>query len=328
MVFSKKISQSIYVLKFFAVLSIISAHCNSVASDHSAADIFASRFIGSFGCVGVGIFLLIAGFLMHGTTRNFKDFFISKIKSIIIPWAFCGTLVYLYVHLRKGGLGIFSLLKWLAGVDTYLYYLSVLFVLYFACYFVRRKKIVLFIFAFISVLSNIATSLGFLDFLNHYLNPLNFLFFFVMGILMAEYNAFEKLLAFSKKALPVAIPLYIVILLVLDCFEIKVGYFILPYIPIEALAIVCAFGLSDVMASNPPKIVTEIGGLSYSIYLLHMPVAGVIAAVFGMVDSWGVITLLRPITVLAITYFAIKLVTMLANKFKPMKFLNTLIGAR
>lgn len=325
---SKNVSQSIYIMKFVAVLSIISAHCSSVNQEHSFADVFVGRVISSFGSVGVGVFLLIAGFLMHGTTRNFKDFFVSKIKSIIIPWVFCGTLVYFYVYLRKGGLGIVSLLKWLLGIDTYLYYLTVLFCLYLLCYFVRRNKTVLFAYAFISILSNIATGLSMLEFLNSYLNPFNFLLFFVIGILIAEYNIFEKLLEFSKKILVISLPVYLITLMVLAYFEIKVSYFILYFIPIEITAILCVFGMSNAICNKPPKFFAEIGELSYSIYLLHMPFAGVIAAVFGLVDLGGVLTFLRPMVVLLITYFVIKIVVVVTTKIPRLKFFNTLIGMR
>lgn len=323
---SKRVSQSIYTLKALAVLSIICAHCNSVSDQHSAADIFAGRILGSFGSAGVGMFLLLAGFLMHGTKRTFKSFAKSKLTSLAIPWAFCGTLVYLYVHLRKGGIGPLGLAKWLIGMDTFLYYLTVLTVLYLLCFFVRHKKWVLYIYAVVSLISNLLTGLGLLDFLNHHLNPLNFLLFFVAGMLIGEYNAFEKVLDFCKKILPISLIVYNGALIVLTVFEIKVSYFVLFFIPVEILAILCMLGFSTIL-QNRSKIITNIGKLSFSIYLLHMPFAGIAAKLFGMIDFFG-LTLLRPLVVLAVTYLFIVIVGFVAEKLRLKKVAETLMGMR
>lgn len=322
-----KSSQSIHVIRAFSILSVICAHCHSVDPGYSFSNIFAASALRSFGSVGVGVFLLLAGFLFNKSQRNAKSFFSSKVKSIVLPWMFSGTLVYLYVYLRKGGLSILSLIKYLLGVDTYLYYLVVLFALYALCFFVRHNKFVLYGYLGISIISNLLTGLGYLDMLNSYLNPLNFMFLFVIGILIGEYNLFDKLLSFSKKSLVITVPFYLAVILWLAYNGIIVSYAWIFYLPIELFAILCVFGVAAAL-ENAPHWLADLGKKSFSIYLFHMPLAGIVASIFDRVDFWG-LTVLRSVIVLAITYSAVKIIEVIIAKKMPRKdFLYALMGMR
>ncbi len=323
----KRISDNIYKAKFFAIISVICAHCCSVSNEHSVADVFTSRILNSIGTVGVGVFMLISGYLLYNTKRNFKNFFISKIKGIIIPWIFCGSIVYFYVKLRKGGIDFLGWIKWILGVDTYLYYLTVLFLLYLLCYFVRKNSTAKYVLMFMSVLSNIFTSFGNITFISPYLNPLNFLFFFVLGLICAEKNLIERVFDFSKKMFPYTTIVYFLTISVLAYFEINVTYFKIFYLPLEVLAIISVLGISDVLNVSYRFKIFDIGKLSFSIYLLHMPVAGIVANIFGRLDFF-VLTLIRPIVVLVITYIAIKVLSKLSHKTVFENAVNTLIGTR
>lgn len=324
---TSKSSQNIHCIRAIAIFSVICAHCNAVNPEYSFLNIFAASALRSFGSVGVGIFLVLAGFLFNKSQRNAKSFFVSKVTSIIIPWMFSGTLVYLYVYLRKGGLSVLGLIKYLLGVETYLYYLVVLFALYALCFFVRHNTIVLYGYLGISVVSNLLTGLGYLERLNHYLNPLNFMIFFVIGILLGEYNLFEKLLSFAKKGLVLTVPSYLAIVLLLAYNGIIVNYFWIFFLPIELLAILCVFGVAAAL-ENAPLWLADLGKTSFAIYLFHMPFAGIIANIFNRIDFWG-LTVSRSIIVLAITYLAIKIIYVLIAKKMPCKnLLYTLMGLR
>lgn len=327
MLMDERISENIYKVKFFAIISVICAHCCSVNIEHSFLDIYVSRILDSIGSVGVGAFMLVSGYLFHGTKKNFWDFFTSKIKSIIIPWVFCGTIVYFYVYLRKGGIGLFSLVKWILGVDTYLYFLTVLFVIYFLCYFIRKNKFAIYSLLVISIFSNVLTAVGGLDFISSYLNPFNFLIFFLLGLICAEYDFFDKLFCFSKKFLPYTLTAYFVLLLVLSYFNINVGYFKIFFIPVEILALLCLLGVSDLFSGNYSKRAIDIGKMSFAIYLLHMPFAGVVAKLCGKIDFF-LLTLSRPIIVLILTYLSIKCVLKLFKNSLFEKTINILIGTR
>ena len=324
---NRRVSENIYKVKFFAILSVICAHCSSVSANHSFMDNFVSYVLDSIGSVGVGIFLFISGYLFYDTRRTFKDFFTSKLKTIVIPWLFCGTAVYLYVKFRKGGLGITSWIKWISGVDTYLYYLTVLFMLYLLCYFIRKNKIAKYMIILFSVISNIFTSFGIFGVVSPYLNPFNFSFFFVLGLICSENNLIETVFDFSKKICVYTSLLYLIVVIILAYFDVCVTYFNYFYILIELLAIISAMGLSDLISVRRENAICDIGKLSFSIYLLHMPIAGIIANIFGRIDFF-ILTLIRPIIVLVITYMAIKLVLKVVQKTPFKSVVNILIGTR
>ncbi|MBR6509597.1 MAG: acyltransferase [Clostridia bacterium] len=323
----KRISDNIYKLKFFAIISVICAHCCTVSATHSVAEIFTSTVLNSIGAVGVGIFMFISGYLFYNTKRDFKNFFASKLKTIVIPWVFCGSLVYFYVKLRKGGISVLDWIKWILGVDTYLYYLTVLFLLYLMCYFIRKNAIARYLVLVLSVISNILTAFGVIAFITPYLNPFNFSFFFILGLICAENNLLDKVFDYSRKICVYTTAMFIVIVIILAYFKINLTYFKLFYIPVELLAIVSALGIADFKGLRFENLLCDIGKLSFSIYLLHMPIAGIVANIFGRIDLF-VLTLIRPIIVLIITYIGVKVLLMILKKTPFNNIINILIGTR
>ena len=321
----QKTSNAVYIAKAFAVLSIVSAHCAYVSENSCRLNLFASRLLNSFGSIGVGIFLLFAGYFMSGTKLNIREFFLKKAKSLAVPWLFCGTLVYFYVYLRSGGISIKSWILWVLGDQTYLYYMTVLCLLYFICFFFRKNRIVLFAFIFVSVISNVLTALGLLDGINPYLNPFNFLVYFCIGLLIANYGFLEKFFSFSKKYLLLFISAFVLLFLITAYLEIGISYFKLYFIPVEVLAFLTVSGIAYKFSNN--ELLRNIGKASFAIYMLHMPIAGITANIFGKVDFF-LLTLLRPFIVLITVYAAIKLLTFVVKNRKASGFIYTLIGMR
>ena len=321
----QRTSNAIYAAKSFAVLSIISAHCAYVSPNFSKSNLFCSRLLNSFGSFGVGIFLFFAGFFMFLTKSAPKDFFLKKLKTLLLPWLFCGTLVYLYVYIRKGGYGIKSWCLWILGYNTYLYYMSVLFLLYIMCFFFRKNGIVCYLFIAISLASNILTTVGRLNEIQPYLNPFNFLIYFSAGLLVARHNMLEKIFTVSKKYLWLSASLLGFILLLTSYFKIEISYFKYYFLPIEFVAFFAFCGISYHLSNLGFFI--NIGKASFAVYLLHMPIAGITANLFGKIDFF-LLTLIRPFVVLIIVYSAIKLLPLIFKNNKALSFIYTLIGMR
>ena len=124
-------SRYIYILKSVTIFSVVCAHLGTVPVDASTinmafADIL--RYLGTWGVLG---FFVVSGFLFAGNTKSFKDFWKTKAISVIIPWVFCYTLLYLYVTIRKGGFSIIGLLEFIIGYQSSSYYLTILMLFYF-----------------------------------------------------------------------------------------------------------------------------------------------------------------------------------------------------
>lgn len=173
-------SKIIYILKAFAIFSIVCAHCSSIPEGFSSANMIASSLVSSVGALGVSVFFLLAGYFFGRNKRSFWEFFKNKIFTLFIPWLFCGIVVYLYVYLRKGGLSVTGLLQWLLGNGSYLYYMTVLTACYLIYFCFIKAKWFLYLTAIVSVISNILTSLNLYAAIgipvNPYLNILNWVF--------------------------------------------------------------------------------------------------------------------------------------------------------
>lgn len=323
---NSNVNEKIYTLKFFAIFSVVCAHSCSVSSEHSFYDVMISRILESIGSVGVGVFMFVAGLFFYNSKKNFFDFFLTKIKTLIIPWVFSGSVVYLYVKLRKGRVDFFSYVKWILGVDTYLYFMTVLLFIYLLCFFVRKNKAINLFLIIVSIISNILTSFGFFDFVSPYLNPFNFLFLFVMGLLCAEYDFLRKMVSINKKFYLCGLFFYLIVISVLALNGIIVTYFKWFFILIEITVLFCLCGISNVI-NNCNKHVVDIGKLSFSVYLLHMPLAGIVSNLLGKIDLF-LITMLRPVLVLFITYVSIKFLLFISKKLSFERWVSLLIGVR
>jgi fucose 4-O-acetylase-like acetyltransferase len=93
---------SLSIIRAIGVFSIVCAHTTSVPDTATSVSRFVSRFFLSTGQLGVGIFFVIAGYLFAVKNHsNLGEFLHRKIQTLIIPWSFCSTLVYLFVAVRK-----------------------------------------------------------------------------------------------------------------------------------------------------------------------------------------------------------------------------------
>ncbi len=138
---SKHKENIFYYLKAFAILSVICAHITPITENASHTSIIISRFYDYFGCLGVGIFFILSGYFFYNNKHSFKEFWKLKLRNIGIPWIFIGTIVYVSVFYFKGSLSISKYFQFLIGYGSYLYYLTVLFLLY-LFFFHKNSKIV------------------------------------------------------------------------------------------------------------------------------------------------------------------------------------------
>ena len=69
--------QYIYVIKIFAIISIVSAHLTSIPDNSNKYNIISSFILQNIGNIGVPIFYLISGYLFF---YNKHDLRISLIK--------------------------------------------------------------------------------------------------------------------------------------------------------------------------------------------------------------------------------------------------------
>lgn len=316
----------IYALKTYAIISIVSAHCAIVFESTNQLNELFSWLLRQIGSIGVGIFFIISGYLFYKNKYSFKKFFKRKINTFLVPWIVTGTIVYLYVVLRKGGIGFDSWFNFLLGNGSYLYYLTVLTFFYVLFFYIPKKKVIIISIIAVSCVSILLTAMGHINGISPYLNPLNFIGYFSVGLAISKNNALMKMAHLCSKHIFLLLVLYIGLLILIKLNNITSGYVGYATIIMQPIAVSLVFALAMMKFMYNKKIL-NLGIYSFSIYLLHMPVAGIVTFIFNKYDLWP-LTLARPLIIIAITLGFIYLYKVIGSKLKVDNYSNCFIGIR
>ena len=321
-------SNTIWKAKAIAIIFTICAHCNTIPENSSFLAKAASCFLASLGSLGVPVFLFFSGYLFSykSITKCAK----TKIRTLIVPWITCGSLVYLYVYLRKGQMSFLSYFKWLLGIDTYLWYLSVSVVLILigecVCWISNRTKIsaqcIGLICISLSVIILLMESVELLA-LHPYLNIFRWQWIFAFGMI-----ARQKYLIKYLPATYIPFVLGIIVLLLLALTGYAFSYWS-RYWAAAAVVVVISVIMMCKYCKDSSILLMDIGKKSFTIYLLHMPVAGITVNILNRVyDTIGIMTLLRPVVVLTVTYIFLKIIEVAIRKCKIGPIVRCVLGIR
>ena len=317
----KKRNNMFYYLKAFAIFSVICAHITPLKENASSASVFISQFYDYFGCLGVGIFFVLSGYFFHNNKQNFKEFWKSKLKKIAIPWLFIGTIVYVSVFYFQHSLSIYNYFKFLIGYGSYLYYLTVLFFMY-LLFFNKNAKIIVG-GVLLSVISNILTIIYYNQIANFaYINAFNWMIYFIIGMSLNKYNLFPKI----KKQVNLPYITIIVIIILHILTGKHLFYFsCFGFITILLSFFILASKFYETKIEN--KMLLFIGNYSFPIYLIHMPIAGVITRICNLFSNCFFV-LIRPFVTLIITILFIKIYIIIIKKLKFPTGFYTLLGLK
>jgi peptidoglycan/LPS O-acetylase OafA/YrhL len=128
------------------------------------------------------------------------------------------------------------------------------------------------------------------------------------------------------KWLPLSGFLYALILTIYLVNGVYITYW--KYAPLlsEAIAIAMVFGLAAWCSKRQKKgWLLYFGKLSFPVYLLHTPIAGIISNLCNRYELY-VLTFLRPMIVIGITLIVIEVIIFLGKKLKVGKIVNYMIG--
>ncbi|HEY9278153.1 MAG TPA: acyltransferase [Methylotenera sp.] len=318
--------QFIYSLKAFAILSVICAHTASVSKLDSFSNVIAGKILNSLGSIGVVVFFIIAGFLFANSNYSLINFFKKRVITILIPWVATGTIVYCYVAIRKNGINLIDWLYFITGNKSYLYFLPMLLACYLISFLINKSLIKLILIVIFSLLCILLTTNNLLTQINPYMNPFNWFFYFGIGYLLFIFNKLYVLVDFAKRNFFL---LGIIFILCLFAFSIhrNIGYWTREYLFFEFISVNCIFAICSLPSIYESKLINIIGKESFSIYLIHMPFAGVVAYLLSFVD-FAPVTLIRPFLVLFLSLAAIYVFKLISKKLKMDSFLPILIGSR
>lgn len=140
-----------------------------------------------------------------------------------------------------------------------------------------------------------------------------------------EVDLLDKLLELTRRLKYVIIIVWIILIVVAVNFNIMIGYWHHSYLVFEMIS----FGLVLYLSVVFQKIlwITEVGRQSFAIYLIHMPFAGVVNALFA---QFGIEELLvfKPIIVIGVVMFCIMILKYIGTKVKIAGKIIPCIGVR
>jgi fucose 4-O-acetylase-like acetyltransferase len=313
----ESVSKSAFLLKAMAIFCVICAHCPYDTQS------FLSCILNNLGVIGVPIFFFVAGFFYHAKKYSAKDLLTKKLKTLLLPWIICGLIVYLYVALRKGG-DILAMINFVIGNGSYLYYMTILFLFYILFFFIKDNKWGILSMAIVSLLWMTAQGVynPLLEIIYPYLNPLNWLLYFALGVYFQYYFKAEKALDFVERYKWVFIGVGLIAFIIPNVLQYKFTYWKLLFPVFEIACFMGMLALSTVKWMQN-KVFLDIGKNSFSIYLLHMPIVGIT----NLVLIHYLVYCIRPFFVLAVIYACVVVYVFICRKLKC-DWLKNLIGAR
>ncbi|WP_191272727.1 acyltransferase family protein [Neobacillus kokaensis] len=311
--------QLIYIIKAFAIISVIIAHVSSTINN-------LNLFFANLGTLGVVQFFILSGYLFGKSNDSFKVF-LSKKKSIILPWLISGFALYLLTQFwgsEVESIGGYKFLLYLLGVNSYLYYLTMLIICYFL-FFRSKNNFILIISIIITIFSIYLTAYNKITFISPYVNPLNWIGFFTFGVIIRKNWSIYHLFFLAKKYI-IFIFCIFMLCLILSVLSNKAYYWTSLSIPLEISGGSLVLILAHYTLSN--KLLKFIGKQSFSIYLLHMPLAGLSNTIFDQILNWY-----NPIIKASFVLIIIVLLLYIVNKIasfnkKIFRFFYYCIGFR
>lgn len=321
----QKTSDRIWMIKAFAVIAIVACHCTHTAENPGKINQIATSFFNIWIGYGVPIFYLLSGYVFSANSK-FVDFLKKKAYTVLIPWIVTGTAVWLYVVLRKGGIGIREWFGYLFLRESYLYFLTDLVIFWLLFFFAMKKKTVFYVFIGYLFVAYLVGCMGFdvlqKPFLVIGVNYFHLMYFTVGTLLRRCLNTEHLDVRFI-----IGLPLFILLKVFSGKFSsLNIGILegIYSYLMLFSL-LVGLYAAAGLINGKVKEVIMLTGMYSFSVYLLHMPVAGVVSNLLNRSEAFAVLTFIRPLIVTGITMLFIILATKIIKK---KEWLTFLIGLR
>lgn len=313
--------QYFYIVKALAIFSTVCAHSANVPGGASELNHISSYLLMCWGTAGVPVFYFLSGYFFGGNQRDWKDFWIKKLKTIVIPWIFCATILWLYVVLRKGGISLLGWGEFIIGNGSTMYYITMLLVMYALFVIIKSKYILVLLLCICSGLSIIASCIGHnvlnAWFINSYLNPFNWILYFGAGLLVHKTHSMLPIVKLCKTLFPIITLLYILMLGLHYKNEWTWTYWSRWAVLNILIQLMWCFGAAYYVYKHIPlkEHIVRVGMYSYTIYLCHQLLVGVLVKLTNMFDFFY-LTLLRPVIIIAFMYIGISMIKKLFPKLR------------
>lgn len=309
---TQKRSKSLYVLRGLALFFIVLAHM-PFGEQFPVAD---SLRI-ALSQAGVPVFFILSGYFYNRNAGDTKTFWLKKLKKVILPWLIIAISAFVLsaVLSKDFQFSILVPVKWVFGIGSVYWYMSVLIIMFIIFKYLRNDILVI-VGIVVSSLSVVLSCIGVIKYnlsFNQYTNFFNWILFFGLGILLRKKDLLFKL----QNAVPLCfgIVLFAVSLYFLrniDSSQTYINYFSLP---LELGAFVILLNLSSLLYKV--KLLQNIGKQTLFIYLTHIQVAGMLNT---RLPHNYLFFILRPFIVVFLLYFVSAAIKFILDKLKLSKY--------
>lgn len=319
-------SRSFYVIKAFAMLSVIAAHLNNPINDSGILTKAVTNFWAAFSTVGVVSFFIMSGFFYHREAGDTIRFWNKKLKFAVFPWVIFSAATYTLSCFVTKKCSVFGYIKWMLGFGAWYYYMTVLILMYIIFKFIGQNDFLLWlcmIINFVAIIFTTFHSEPILPFITNFLNIFHWIGFFALGVLIRKYR-------FDRKLLKSKIPLFVCVgLFLIDCIlipKIKVyTYFHIFSLQYELTFFVILLYLGYYISSLKSKWVCGlvfIGKNTLFIYLTHMQVVQFIVNRFPNNLIKYIVSPFFGLLIMVVITFAIKFIAERTNCGKMLKYIG------
>lgn len=295
---NKRTSNTIWELKGFFIFTILFAHMPLLWGG-----VFETmRYY--IGIIGVPSFLMMSGYFDYES----KTPLLRRLKKLLIPLLIWGTLTYgldLIPHFSKDQsfMGVlYGWLKWTYGCGTWLYFVPMLL----WCMLLSRyvNKWILIVLGIVSTALGV-TIIPYNDAFTPYVNPFNFILYFLLGRITREYHwNWERNWLVIVSFIIATASLWI-------WNEDRPHYFHLCCIPFCLSIFIIAW---NIFSKVHWAWAIWIGKVSFVIYFCHMQIAGITNTTLSLLWGSPLELLKYPIAIIIVLLFVYILYFVL-NKF-------------
>lgn len=307
-------NMEVYIIKSMALVSVVSAHCYNVHAGPDGFPMYCSLLLRNIGTVGVLCFFIVSGYLYHPEKYTARQLVNKKAKTVLLPWFLAG-LCSVILRNYKPAIAVLYIL----GYRSMLYFLPLLILCFLVFYFpIMRKRTV----CIAMIIVTLASTIWFYDLLYRvllvplgidpevwrgYLNPLNWLGYFALGVLAQNEMKYWRKYLYSPVTGMIAGTVFVTAL----AYQLIIGspgsyFYGGGCFAVRMSGVVLTFSMARIIRNrieNQHEVIskafTEVGKDSYSIYLWHFLINRIIVFLFNFPILIHLV-LLRPIIIIAI----------------------------
>ena len=318
---SEQDSMALYFVKVIAILASVAAHV-SVIDKSTPLTAVVTRIWDMGSCISVPGFLIVGGILYSRKPGDSRSFWTKKAKTMILPWIFCGLLTYGYRALYEPS-SFMGLLCWILGHGSWLYYVTIYLFMLAVFKLIYQNIPALWCCVAITAVQLILKAKGsgipsVLD--NDYLNPVHWVGFFALGILLRKQG-----LKLHKGVFMAAAVIFAVSSRAVYRGWIY-NYFHITNAVFTVSAFFVLFGIGRLLKSSSlRRWIAEIGTSTYCIYLLHILI---VPPVLRRIPGVTFKAFLSPVLGVAIMMILIGIGKYITRKLPHGEKLRALVGLR